>query len=139
GQYKPRQDGKNGHYGKYGRQFHRGSSENLDGSVAEPEGVAGVDWRVNPVSLSGDRSLIPLDSARKNPYFSAQRGRYAMAMTLEEFSTITAKGQTTIPKSVRQALGVDYGGKIAFRVDEHGVSVRRADVEHEDPVIDSFL
>jgi antitoxin PrlF len=58
---------------------------------------------------------------------------------LEEISTITAKGQTTIPKSVRQALGVDYGGKVAFRVDEHGVSVRRADAEHEDPAIDSFL
>jgi antitoxin PrlF len=62
-----------------------------------------------------------------------------MPALLEETSTITAKGQTTIPKSVRQALGVDYGGKIAFRVDEHGVSVRRADTEHEDPAIDSFL
>jgi len=62
-----------------------------------------------------------------------------MAISLEEISTITAKGQTTIPKSVRQALGVDYGGKIAFRVDEHGVTVRRADAEHDDPVIDSFL
>ena len=62
-----------------------------------------------------------------------------MPVLLEEISTITAKGQTTIPKSVRQALGVDYGGKIAFRVDEHGVSVHRADAEHDDPVIDSFL
>lgn len=62
-----------------------------------------------------------------------------MPALLEEISTITAKGQTTIPKSVRQALGVDYGGKVAFRVDEHGVSVRRADAEHEDPAIDSFL
>ena len=62
-----------------------------------------------------------------------------MPVLLEEISTITAKGQTTIPKSVRQALGVDYGGKIAFRVDEHGVSVHRADTEHDDPAIDSFL
>jgi antitoxin PrlF len=62
-----------------------------------------------------------------------------MPALLEEISTITAKGQTTIPKSVRQALGVDYGGKIAFRVDEHGVSVHRADTEHEDPAIDGFL
>ena len=62
-----------------------------------------------------------------------------MPIRLEEVSTITAKGQTTIPKSVRQALGVDYGGKITFRVDEHGVSVHRADTEHEDPAIDSFL
>jgi antitoxin PrlF len=62
-----------------------------------------------------------------------------MATVLEETSTITAKGQTTIPKSVRQALGVDYGGKIAFRVDERGVSVHRADAETDDPAIGSFL
>lgn len=63
----------------------------------------------------------------------------AVPPLLEEISTITAKGQTTIPKSVRQALGVDYGGKIAFRVDERGVSIHRADPEHDDPAIDGFL
>jgi antitoxin PrlF len=63
-----------------------------------------------------------------------------MAALLEEISTITAKGQTTIPKSVRQALGVDYGGRIVFRVDEQrAVTVHRADDEHEDPAIDRFL
>jgi antitoxin PrlF len=62
-----------------------------------------------------------------------------MPALFEEISTITAKGQTTVPKSVRQALGVDYGGKIAFRVDDRGVSVHRADAEHDDPAIDRFL
>lgn len=62
-----------------------------------------------------------------------------MPALLEEISTITAKGQTTVPKSVRQALGVDYGGRIAFRVDERGVSVHRADAENDDPAIDHFL
>ncbi|WP_319799194.1 type II toxin-antitoxin system PrlF family antitoxin [Nitrobacter sp.] len=62
-----------------------------------------------------------------------------MSVSLEEVSTITAKGQTTIPKAVRQALGVDYGGKIAFRVDGRGVTVHRADGEHDDPAIDRFL
>lgn len=61
-----------------------------------------------------------------------------MGVAIEEFSTITAKGQTTIPKAVRQALGVDYGGKIAFRVDKRGVTVARVD-EDEDPAIDRFL
>lgn len=61
-----------------------------------------------------------------------------MAALLKEISTITAKGQTTVPKSVRQALGVGYGDRIAFLVDEHGVSVERASSE-EDPVIESFL
>lgn len=62
-----------------------------------------------------------------------------MAAILEETSTITAKGQTTIPKSVRRALGVDYGGKIAFRVDELGVSIHRADLQGDDPVLGAFL
>lgn len=62
-----------------------------------------------------------------------------MTALLKEISTITAKGQTTVPKSIRQALGVDYGGRIAFVVDENGVSVRRADADGSDPVIDGFL
>ena len=60
-------------------------------------------------------------------------------MPLEEISTITAKGQTTIPKSIRRALGVDYGGRIAFRVDEHGVTLYRAEEDQPDPAIERFL
>jgi antitoxin PrlF len=62
-----------------------------------------------------------------------------MPALLEEVSTITAKGQTTIPKSVRHVLGVDRGGKIAFRVDDQVVTVIRAEVEHKDPTVDAFL
>ncbi|MBJ6123462.1 type II toxin-antitoxin system PrlF family antitoxin [Sphingomonas sp. BT553] len=62
-----------------------------------------------------------------------------MATIVQEHSRITAKGQTTIPKAVRKALGVSYGGEIAFVVDEHGVSVRRVEVEEADPVIGAFL
>ncbi|MBK8631726.1 MAG: type II toxin-antitoxin system PrlF family antitoxin [Sphingomonadales bacterium] len=61
-----------------------------------------------------------------------------MAIALEEISTITAKGQTTIPKAVRQALGVGYGGRIAFRVIDGSVTVCRADSD-EDPAVESFL
>jgi antitoxin PrlF len=61
-----------------------------------------------------------------------------MPAAIEEISTITAKGQTTVPKAVRQALGVDYGGRIAFRVTGKGVTVVRAD-EDEDPAIGEFL
>jgi antitoxin PrlF len=61
-----------------------------------------------------------------------------MSIALEEISTITAKGQTTVPKAVRQALGVDYGGRIAFRVSDGGVTVCRADSD-EDPAIETFL
>jgi antitoxin PrlF len=63
-----------------------------------------------------------------------------MAALLEETSTVTAKGQTTIPKSVRQALGVEHGDRIVFRIDERrGVTVHRAADEHDDPAIDRFL
>jgi len=61
-----------------------------------------------------------------------------MGIALEKISTITAKGQTTIPKAVRQALGVDFGGRIAFHVDEDGVKLSRAD-EGDDPAINAFL
>ena len=61
-----------------------------------------------------------------------------MAARIEEFSKITAKGQTTIPKAVRQALGVDYGDKIAFRVDARGVTLARVEPQ-EEPAIDHFL
>ncbi len=64
---------------------------------------------------------------------------------VEEVCTITAKGQTTVPKAVRQALGVGYGGRIAFRVEGGAVTVRAlppeaADAETaEDPALAPFL
>lgn len=63
-----------------------------------------------------------------------------MGALLKEESTITAKGQTTVPKIVRQALGVDYGGRIAFVVDDqHRVYVEKAGTKASDPVVDRFL
>jgi antitoxin PrlF len=58
---------------------------------------------------------------------------------IEETSTITATGQTTVPKAVRQALGVDYGGKIAFRIQRGRVTVHNAEAEERDPVLAAFL
>ena len=63
-----------------------------------------------------------------------------MATLVRERSKITSKGQTTIPKAVRQALGVSYGGDIAYVIDEGGrVSLFGAEGEETDPVIDGFL
>ncbi len=51
-----------------------------------------------------------------------------MAILVRERSKITAKGQTTVPKAVRRALGVGYGGEIDYVVDESGrVSLVRAE------------
>ena len=59
---------------------------------------------------------------------------------IHEIATMTAKGQITVPKAVRQALGVDVGAKVAFELHKDGqVVVSRADAEHEDPAIGAFL
>lgn len=63
---------------------------------------------------------------------------------VEEVCTITAKGQTTVPKAVRQALGVGYGGRIAFRVEGGAVTVhalpeRDGEGAAEDPALAPFL
>ena len=59
---------------------------------------------------------------------------------IHEVATITSKGQITLPKPIRQALGVDYGGKVAFELRGSQVIVTRADeASHEDPAIVSFL
>jgi antitoxin PrlF len=62
-----------------------------------------------------------------------------VAMSFEELSTISSKGQTTVPKSVRQALRLNEGDQIAFHVDEAGVTLRRATEELRDPAIAAFL
>jgi len=63
-----------------------------------------------------------------------------MTSLLRKESTVTAKGQTTVPKAVRQALGVDYGGRIAFFVDDqHRVYLEKAIEQASDPVVDRFL
>jgi antitoxin PrlF len=60
---------------------------------------------------------------------------------LESSSTVTAKGQTTIPLAVRQALGVGPGDKVRFRVLEGGQVevVRAVDPAETDPVVAAYL
>ncbi len=59
---------------------------------------------------------------------------------IHEVATMTAKGQITLPRTIRQALGVDVGAKVAFELHENGqVVVSRAESGHEDPAIGAFL
>jgi len=59
---------------------------------------------------------------------------------VEEICTITAKGQTTVPKAVRRALGVGYGGRIAFRVEGGSVTIHALTDESEaDSALEPFL
>jgi antitoxin PrlF len=74
-----------------------------------------------------------LDRVRNNPY-----GWVSMHIT--ERSTLTAKGQTTVPKAVRQALNIRPGDRIAFRVDQAGkVSLTRDEAPDDDSAVDAFL
>ena len=60
--------------------------------------------------------------------------------TIHETATITSKGQITLPKSIRQALGVDVGSKIAFDYTGDRVVVTRIENDlHEDDAIRGFL
>ncbi len=59
---------------------------------------------------------------------------------IHEVATVTSKGQITLPKPIRQALGVSIGGKVAFDLRHGEVVVTRADeAAHEDPAIEAFL
>ena len=58
--------------------------------------------------------------------------------------TVTVKGQVTIPKKVRDALGLKPGDQVAFVVDDRGeVLVKRAGeagAEHSEPdAFDRFV
>ena len=58
---------------------------------------------------------------------------------IHQIATLTSKGQVTLPKSVRQLLGLDTGGKIAFDVRGGEIVVSRVETTHEDPAISAFL
>ena len=60
--------------------------------------------------------------------------------SIHEIATISSKGQITLPKSIRQALSVSEGSKVAFDLRGSEIIVSRAeDEQHEDPAIMSFL
>ena len=80
-----------------------------------------------------------IDKVRKFPYNIGIAFRRAAMPVIHEVATLTSKGQITLPKSIRQALGVDTGGKVAFDLRGGEVVVTRADAEHEDPAIAAFL
>lgn len=59
---------------------------------------------------------------------------------IQNTATVTSKGQITLPKFVRQTLGVDTGSKLAFTLQDGAIVVSRADTaRHTDPAITGFL
>lgn len=61
--------------------------------------------------------------------------------TIHEIASITSKGQLTLPKPIRQVLGVGSGSKVIFEVRGDEVIIRRVSTtaDHEDPAIGAFL
>ncbi|TSE28233.1 transcriptional regulator, AbrB family [Tepidimonas thermarum] len=59
---------------------------------------------------------------------------------IHEVATLTSKGQITLPKPIRQTLGLGAGDKVAFDLTGDRVIVTRmTDDAHEDPAIGNFL
>ena len=59
---------------------------------------------------------------------------------IHEQTTVTATGRLTLPRSVRQVLGVEIGDAVAFDVHDDGrIVISRASGEHKDPAIQAFL
>lgn len=64
---------------------------------------------------------------------------YVSPSLMEDESTITARGQTTIPRSVRNVLGVSKGEKLHYSLNSHGEVVLSGPKNFGDPAISSFI
>jgi len=62
-----------------------------------------------------------------------------MPATIAKKCSVTRKGQTTLPLSVRQILGVPDGGHVVVRATGHRVTIEPSESEHHDPAIGAFL
>ncbi len=52
---------------------------------------------------------------------------------MKKYSTVTRKGQVTIPMAIREKLDIAYGEKVEFAVNEHNeVVIRPVKVSLED-------
>ena len=61
-----------------------------------------------------------------------------MAKRDVELSRLTVKGQCTLPRRIRDYLGVGPGGHVAFVVTKHGVLVKKLVVQEETASEDSL-
>jgi RNA polymerase primary sigma factor len=63
----------------------------------------------------------------------ASRAKKEMVEANPQISGVTAKGRTTVPEAVRRTLGIDGGGKIAYRVEDGQVTVYNPEAERRTP------
>jgi antitoxin PrlF len=99
----------------------------------------GLDRDILPVGgADKDLAAATLDNVRNFHYLRNSDKTATMPTSFAQSSTITAKGQTTIPKAVRDALGLNSGDRISFEIGADGVSVNKME-EEQDPVALAFL
>lgn len=58
---------------------------------------------------------------------------------IHEIAALTSKGQVTLPKAVRQLLGLNTATKVAFDVRGNEALVSRVEADHAAPAIGAFL
>lgn len=58
---------------------------------------------------------------------------------IEAVATITSKGQMTLPKLMRTALGLKAGNRVHFTMKGETMEVRKFTDDHVDPALDGFL
>ncbi len=50
-------------------------------------------------------------------------------MTRTDEATVTSKGQVTIPKRVRERLGIDEGETVSFRINDDGTATLQPETD----------
>lgn len=52
---------------------------------------------------------------------------------------VTSKGQVTIPRAVRQRLGITPGSEVDFELDEHGARLVRATTSRGEELVERMV
>ena len=54
-------------------------------------------------------------------------------------SKVTGKSQTTLPRGVRQALGINAGDQLGYQINGNEAVIRKVVADEEDPALAPFL
>ncbi len=55
-----------------------------------------------------------------------------MVLELDKWATVTKKGQVTVPKPIRDRIGISEGGRVRFRLRYDGLVVMETNKTHGD-------
>ena len=55
-----------------------------------------------------------------------------MILELDKWATVTKKGQVTVPKPIRDRIGISEGGRVRFRLRYDGIVVLETIKTHSD-------